>query len=190
MNWNDIGEFIRTVAVISIPVIEYFGLKKFNDSYMEEKGKNLATKEDIQELTSLTEEVKIMYQSKQHQNEHIYDVKKDTIQESLDCLDDYLSWLNYNSNVTPVRRDIDDSDLTLKARKCYNKLVLTCESKELPQMFLNIIFDGEANKMELYNKYRNLSRSELGIETELELDEQSVFLSRVSTKELSEKLKK
>ena len=57
-------------------------------------------------------------------------------------------------------------------------------------MFLKIIFDDMANKMELYNKYRNLSRSELGIETELELDEQSVFLSKVSTKELSDKSKK
>ncbi len=54
-------------------------------------------------------------------------------------------------------------------------------------MFLKIIFDDRENKMKLYNKYRNLSRSELGIETELELDEQSVFLSRVSTDELSRK---
>ena len=190
MDWSNIGELVKTIAVISIPVIEYFGLKKFNNSYMEEKGKNLATKEDIQELTALTEEIKIMYQSKQHQNEYIYDIKKDTIQESLECLDDYLSWLSYNSDATPVRRDISDSDLTMKARIGYNKLVLTCESKELPRMFLKIIFDDMANKMELYNKYRNLSRSELGIETELELDEQSVFLSKVSTKELSDKSKK
>lgn len=126
MDGSCIGEFIRTVAVICIPIIEYLGLKKFNDSYMKEKGKNLATKEDIQ-------------------------------------------------------------DLTIKARECYNKLVLTCNSKELPKMFLKIIFDDRENKMKLYNKYRNLSRSELGIETELELDEQSVFLSRVSTDELSRK---
>lgn len=187
MDGSCIGEFIRTVAVICIPIIEYLGLKKFNDSYMKEKGKNLATKEDIQDLTSLTEEIKIIYQSKQHQNEHIYDVKKEAIQESLGCLDDYLSWLNYDSNVTPVRRDINDKDLTIKARECYNKLVLTCNSKELPKMFLKIIFDDRENKMKLYNKYRKLSRSELGIETELELDEQSVFLSRVSTDELSRK---
>ena len=77
MNWNDCVEFIKTVAVISIPIIEYFGLKKFNDSYMKEKGKNLATKEDIQDLTALTEEIKVLYQTQQYRYEHIYDIKKE-----------------------------------------------------------------------------------------------------------------
>lgn len=187
MNWNGIWEFVQTVAIACIPVIEFFGLKKFNDSYMEEKGKNLATKEDIQELTALTEEIKVLYQSKQYQNEYIYDIKKDTIQESLDFLDDYLSWLTYDTNVVPIRNNITDSELTIKARKCYNKLVLTCESKELPKVFLEIIFNDTTNKMELYNKYRNLSRREMGIEMELELDTESVFISKVSTRDLTDK---
>lgn len=187
MNLNNIVDFIRTVAVISIPIIEYLGLKGFNESYMKEKGKNLATKEDIKELTSLTEEIKHMYQFKQSQNEHIYKIKKETIQDSLTFLDDYFSWLNYDSDVIPVRKDTNERELTIKARECYNKLVLTCESKELPKMFLKIIFDNETNKMELYNKYRNLSRRELGIKSDLELDQKSVFISRISTEALLEK---
>lgn len=185
MNWNDIGEFIQTVAIVSVPIIEYFGLNQFNASYMEEKGRNLATKEDVQELTSLAEEIKLLYQSKQHQNENIYNIKKDTILESLDFLDDYLSWLSYETNIIPIRNDINESKLTLKARKCYNKLVLTCETKELPEIFLKIIFDDTLNKMELYNRYRNLSRHEMGLEMDLELDKESVFISKVSTNDLA-----
>lgn len=185
MNWNDCVEFIKTVAVISIPIIEYFGLKKFNDAYMKEKGKNLATKEDIQDLTALTEEVKVLYQTQQYRYEHIYDIKKEVIQESLDVLDDYLSWLNYDNGNIPIRKRITEEDLTFRARKCYNELVLTCESNMLPELFLKIIFDEKSNTMELYNAYRNESRKEMGLEMELDLSKESIFISRVSTKDLS-----
>lgn len=189
MNWNDCVEFIKTVAVISIPIIEYFGLKKFNDSYMKEKGKNLATKEDIQDLTALTEEIKVLYQTQQYRYEHIYDIKKEVIQESLDVLDDYFSWETFSSGVIPIRKDMDEKELTLKVRKCYNQLVLTCESNVLPELFLKMVMDSNLDKLELYNAYRNAARKEMGLEKVLELDEKSVFLSRVSTKDLSKKNK-
>ena len=89
MSVSDIVEMLKTVIILSLPVVEYLGFKKFNDSYMEEKGKNLATKEDVQELTVLAEDIKIMYQSKQYRDEHIYDIKLSAIQESLEFLDDY-----------------------------------------------------------------------------------------------------
>lgn len=151
MSVSDIVEMLKTVIILSLPVVEYLGFKKFNDSYMEEKGKNLATKEDVQELTVLAEDIKIMYQSKQYRDEHIYDIKLSAIQESLEFLDDYLSWLNYNSDIKPVRNDITSKELTLKARKCYNNLVLTCESKELPETFLKLVFKDDDKTLILYN---------------------------------------
>lgn len=42
--------------------------------------------------------------------------------------------------------------------------------------------------MEAYNKYKNLARKEMGIETALELDTESVFISQVSTNALANKL--
>lgn len=185
MDWNAIFEMIEIIAIACIAIIDFCGLKKLNDSYMEEKGKNLATKEDIQELTSLAEEIKTMYQSKLYISEHIYDIKLTAVQESLDFLDDYLSWLNYNSDVVPIRDEtITSKELTFRARQCYNKLVLTCDSVELPEVFLKMIFENPHNEMGLYNKYRNLSRKEMGMVSMLELSSEKVFISKVSTKSI------
>lgn len=52
------------IGVINVGCIFILGLfiKKFLPSYMNEKGKNFATKEDIKDITSRTEEVKILFQ--------------------------------------------------------------------------------------------------------------------------------
>lgn len=181
-------DFIIFIAVVSIPIIEFWGLRKFIDSYMEEKGRNLATKEDIQKLTSLTEEIKMLYQVEQYKNENIYDIKLEVIQESLEFLDDYISWLDDDTDVISVRKNIDSDNLTFKARSCYNKLVLTCEEKELPMIFLKLIIGNTENTMLLYNTYRNLCRKEMGLNTELELDKKAVFIKKVSTRALELKI--
>ncbi|MFS0820900.1 hypothetical protein [Bacillus sp. 1P02SD] len=53
-----------TLGIINIVCIFILGLfiKKYLPAYMDQKGKNLATKEDIQEITRRTEEVKILFQ--------------------------------------------------------------------------------------------------------------------------------
>jgi len=52
------------LGLLNLLVLFIIGLftKKYLPSYMSEKGKNLATKEDIQEITKRTEEVKILFQ--------------------------------------------------------------------------------------------------------------------------------
>ena len=54
MDWAIlIFEILLTVAVFLIGLF----VKNYLPSYMDEKGKNLATKEDIEEITRKTEEV-------------------------------------------------------------------------------------------------------------------------------------
>jgi len=56
MGWINI-----IVTVLSVFILGLF-LKNFLPSYMTEKGKNLATKEDIAEITKKTEEVQSEFQ--------------------------------------------------------------------------------------------------------------------------------
>lgn len=55
------GWIIGAINVACIFILGLF-IKKFLPSYMNEKGKNLATKEDIKDITRRTEEVKILFQ--------------------------------------------------------------------------------------------------------------------------------
>lgn len=177
-------EGIGLIAIISIPILEFLGIKKFNDSYMGEKGKNLATKEDVEKLNSLVEDIKTSHKNKQYRYEHMYDIKLVTIQESLNILDEYFSWLFNDEKRIPVRNNITKDELTVKVRQCYNKLVLTSESKDLPENFLFILLDTTGDKMEQYNTYRNLARNEMGIYSDIELSREHVFISKISTEAL------
>lgn len=50
-------EWIQTIINIILFIIFGLFIKNYFPTYMDEKGKNLATKEDIQEITQKTEEV-------------------------------------------------------------------------------------------------------------------------------------
>ncbi len=176
-------DLIQTLAIVIIPVIEFLGLRKYTDSYMSEKGKNLATKEDIREITKKTEEVKASFQNMQFQKQQIYKVKLDTIQESLDFIDVYISWLRFDGRI-PEREITNRNELTIRGRKCYNKLSLTCEDSNLLNIFNQILFEDPTNILEKYNSYRNMARIEMGLQTPLNLDKDKVFFSFISTLDL------
>jgi hypothetical protein len=177
---------LQTLAIIIIPVIEFFGIKKYTDSYMSEKGKNLATKEDIREITKKTEEVKASFQNLQFQKQQIYTMKLDTIKETLDFIDVYISWLRFDRR-TPERENTNRNELTIRGRKCYNKLTLTCEDSNLINMFNRILFEDDTNILENYNSYRNMARIEMGLQSPLNLDRDKIFFSRISTDDLEAK---
>lgn len=115
--------------------------------------------------------------------ESVYLIKKEAILDSLRIIDLYLSWLNYDSGVVPIREDIASLDLTKKVRECYNNLCVSCDNNELIQLFLDIIFCKDKDPMELYVNYRNKVRQELGLK-DITMDEKRVFVSKVSTKDL------
>ncbi len=174
----------QTISVI-VGILSGLGIKSFFDKYMAKKAENLATKEDIKELTRLSEEIKSEFINKQHHEKQLYNIKLDTINDSLDFIDKYISWHTIDSGITPVREDLSEQEMTVIARHCYNRLILTCQNEELINCFNQICFDNDANIFELYVIFRNLARKELGL-GEPSLDKNNVFYSIVSTKDLSE----
>lgn len=63
---NDLYFFIQIIEILLI-ILFFFLLKNYLPSYFSEKGKNLATKEDIAVITKQSEEIKNLY-SKQMEN--------------------------------------------------------------------------------------------------------------------------
>ena len=180
-----IFDIIQTIMGLIIIILEGLGIKKYTDTYMSKKGENLATKEDIKELTALSEEIKNEFVNKQYHEQQLYNIKLEAINDSLDFLDKYISWHTFDSGKLPVREKISKEQLTVKARHCYNRLIITCQNEELLKCFNRICFHKQENILELYINFRNLARKELGL-NELSLDKDNVFYSIISTKDLSE----
>ena len=128
-----------------------------------------------------------------NKKEKIYLKKQESIYQALAFLDKYLSWLNYTTdnqkNENPVR-DINDSEdsITFYGRKCYNDLICSCDNDEIIKTFLDIIFE-EKNTLMRYNKFRDLCREELGLKKLENLNNDRIFLSKISTKDLTNKIK-
>lgn len=127
---------------------------------------------------------------KLQEKKSIYVSKKETLYEVLSFLDEYISWLTPMSNVTPMRKDISELEMTLKARLCYNKLCLYCNNDRLLSLFWEIVCpnnNGQPYEVyKLYNEFRNECRKELGMKSK-ELPSDNIFLSIVSTRELNNK---
>lgn len=117
-----------------------------------------------------------------------FKIKKDAIYETLEFLDDYISWMDLEENgrkVEAKRKEVTSTELTLKARDCYNKLCTTCDNKDLTENFIKLVFKKDENKFKLLNKFRNAVRKELELE-EIVLSEDEVFIVEVSTAKLKE----
>lgn len=113
-----------------------------------------------------------------------YKIKKDAIYETLQFFDDYISCLTIdNGTIQSIRNDVNSKDLTIKARICYNKLCTTCNNETLIKKFNQIVFGHDDNIFCLLNEFRNSAREELGL-NKIDLDENEVFICRVSTNEL------
>ena len=101
----------------------------------------------------------VKFDMEKFKSESTYEIKKKAIFESLQMLDSYFSWLDFNSNIKPERDfEITPLELTKKARTVYNQLLVTCTNGDLPNKFAEIIFGKEENKLCLYKEYRNECR--------------------------------
>lgn len=116
-----------------------------------------------------------------------YKMKQEAILRSLKLLDTYYSFLDFSSGITPERDpSIDSFKMTEESRDCYNRLCVSVRNHELIETFLDIILGRVCNQVTAFNKFRNLSRIELNLR-KMHLDNDSIFLSRVSTKALQKK---
>ena len=150
------------IVAICALIIGYL-VNPFLQPYIGQKGKNLATIEDIAEITrnELIEKTKRQ-------------LKHDACLGALSSIDakfSHLSWNNVPKQPTKQKLDIS------KIRECHSKLVLSCENTKIVEKFLEIIIlDEGAQPTELLNEFRNLIRLELGLGTELTFNNEKAWI--------------
>jgi hypothetical protein len=171
---------ILQIAIIIILLVGGWMIKNYLPSYFSEKGKNLATKEDIEEITRKVESVK----SEIHQISAIEQAKRELKYEAcldaLSVIDAFFS--HYFTELKPTPQEAN----TARARECHSKLILSCENTEIIEKFAEIMFGpadpntGQKPKTDLLNEFRNLVRKELGFGDEIILDRDRAWFGSVT----------
>jgi hypothetical protein len=162
--------FIAVVAVVAV-------VQKGVPTYVAEKSKNLATKQDIEEITRRIEHVKAEIVDLQAGRAAKRQLKYEACLDALSVVDAHFVQIFSGENPTPQLAD------TQKARECHNKLILSCDDVGIVEKWAEILFgpkQGEERRppTELLNEFRNLIRQELGFGEALTLDSDRVWVGQ------------
>jgi len=180
---------ILQAIFLIITAVGMFWGKSYLAKYLEEKGKNLATKQDIEEVTHKIESVKAEIARGQAIQTKKYELKYQACLDALAIMDPHLSHMDWKS---PEGRELEVTKqftTAEQARACHSRLILSCEDTQLLEKFAEILFGPSTHHQQgkpltdLLNEFRNLIRKELGFGTELQLDRQRawvVFLGKIS----------
>jgi len=101
--------------------------------------------------------------------------------DALEIVDAFLSHLVKDVNgVPPVRQPAD----TVKARKCYSRLALTCQNPEVTETFLKVmLLTQQTDNIEItdnLNALRNAIREELGFGKSINLSREFAWFVRLA----------
>jgi len=164
------------LAIIGAYSIEFF----------KNKGKNLATKQDIEDVTRKIEEVKAEIYSQQEVEKQKRELKFKALLSALTLIDAQFSQ-TLDSKGQKIRKQYATIE---EARRCHNSLILTCDYPETIEMFSLIMFGPKDKDTEpdppilLLNEFRKIIRKELGFGSEFNIDEdRSWFLYGAFEKE-------
>ena len=167
---------ITELAILVGLVVLGFIIKNYLPSYFTEKGKNLATKEDVAEITRKIEEVKLEVEASKAIQQAKRNLKHEAYLEALCLVDAHLS-----HKFDPPKNGwiVKQHATTEAARRCHSKLILACDNTEIIERFSDLMF-GQRVKPEkpltdLLNEFRNLIRKELGFGQELDLDRERAW---------------
>jgi hypothetical protein len=168
-------QFLVTISALIIVKLapEYF-LK-----YIGKKGENLATQEDIGNITREIESVKTEIARASSIEDTKRSIKHDACLEALSIIDAFLSH-NVAGDIEKQNKEI------YKAREAHTKLILACDNPDIIATFLNIIFYASrpnapvAPLTDQLNDLRNLIRQELGFGDRLELDRDVAWIGKTN----------
>lgn len=167
-----------TQIILEAALILIFGLSLILfRSYFSEKGKNLATVEDIKAITKKVEEVKAEIEQQQLVVKQKRDLKYHALLNALTLIDAHYSQLLAPSPGQKIKRQYATTE---EARRCHNELILTAENMGIIQLFNQIMFEaGSKQQTEpptvLLNRFRNLIREELGFGEKIPLNEDKAW---------------
>ena len=96
------------ITIIIVGFILFFSIKNFLPSYFNEKGKNLATKEDVEIITEKVEKIKTEFVKDiefikadlSYINQNKFSIKAAERDSLLDTNNKYSKWLNYLMNIS------------------------------------------------------------------------------------------
>jgi hypothetical protein len=156
--------------------------KPYSSKYLEEKGKNLATKQDVEEITQKIEGVKADIAKAQSINQAKFQLKHEACLEALALIDAHFSQVLKSPDGVEASKQYSTAE---KARVCHSKLILSCEDTKVLEKFAEIMFGPKTKHQEgrpltdLLNEFRNLIRHELGFGAELQLDRERAWFGRI-----------
>ncbi|MGB8952602.1 MAG: hypothetical protein WCC06_08035 [Candidatus Aminicenantales bacterium] len=129
---------LNIVIVIGIWIATLL-IKNALTSYLKKKGENLATKEDIRDITQKVESVKIDLNKLDRINEKKYELKYNACMKLLTIVDAQFNHIiNKDNDGRPV--NIDKQYTTeVEARQCHNELLITIDNNEIIKCFLEIV---------------------------------------------------
>ncbi|MDY3530308.1 hypothetical protein PG593_11060 [Riemerella anatipestifer] len=95
-------------TILLVGIILFFTIKNFLPSYFNEKGKNLATKEDLEEITEKVEKIKAEFikdieyikADLTYINQNKFSLKAAERDALIDTNNKYSEWLNYLMNIS------------------------------------------------------------------------------------------
>ena len=154
-------EFFIGVAFFLLGVL----CKDFIPGYAKKKGENIATKEDIEDITHKVESVKSVVESKSETEKSKRELKIEACKQALKIVDAFLSQFIVVNNadgtqLKPAREEVTAADV----RRCHNNLILSCENPEIIELYMSIVlsqYDGE-EAFAILERLRNIIREEIG----------------------------
>jgi len=180
---------LQIVFILGLALASWF-LKSYFPKYLEEKGKNLATKEDIEEITRKVESVKAEIEESKLIFQKKYQLKHEACLDALSLIDAHFS----HTIQSPKDGEIVKQYATTEhARTVHNKLILSCENKDILKKYEEIMFGNASGDKrqtpptDLLNEFRNLVRRELGYGSDLELNREKAWFGKVSFEPKEEK---
>ncbi|MCD4654973.1 hypothetical protein K8T06_13695 [bacterium] len=174
-------------AILVLQILMLLGLgigfmffKSYFPKYFAEKGKNLATKEDIEEITRKVESVKAEIEEDKLIFQKKYQLKYEACLDALSLIDAHFSHTFDNGGQKIIRQYAT----TEHARTTHNKLILSCENKDILKKYEEIMYghanDGnETPPTDLLNDFRNLIRKDLSYGNDLELNREKAWFGKV-----------
>ena len=149
----------------------------FLGAYLKRKDQDLATRENIEELTSLVESIKKDIRSNEAIAQAKRQMKHDACLEALSVIDAFFSHFFKEPKPTPQPAD------SSKAREVHSKLILACDNSRIVELYTEILcgpIGGErVPPTDQLNELRNLVRKELGFGSDVNLDRDRAWFGQI-----------
>ena len=151
----------------------------FGASYFSKKGENLATKQDIDEITTVVEGIRAEVKLYQMAESEKRQLKHKALVNALSMIDAHFSHTLTKNVPSPPTKQYATIE---EARACHSELILTVDNPEIIKLFLDIMIPDPGDKTpptDMLNEFRNMIRMELNYGESIQLDREHSWISSI-----------